>query len=58
MNIKSFWINQSKNICWGNKPKVAFKKKQNNFSWFPDGKLNVYQNCVSENIKKGYIFNN
>lgn len=54
MNIKSFWINQSKNICWGNKPKVAFKKKQNNFSWFPDGKLNVYQNCVSENIKKGY----
>ena len=54
MNIKSFWINQSKNIYWGNKPKVAFNKKKNNFSWFPDGKLNVYQNCINENIKKGY----
>ncbi len=52
MNIDNFWIKQSKLVEWYKKPSIAFKKKKNNFvDWFPDGKINIYHNCITKNLK-------
>ena len=52
MNFKNYWLSQSKLIQWIKKPKIALKYKKNNlFSWFPDGKLNVYNTCVKQHLK-------
>ena len=49
---KKFWIDKSKLIEWQNKPKKIYKIKKNfHTDWYPDGKLNVYDNCVSRHIK-------
>ena len=51
MNFKNYWLSQSKLIQWIKKPKIALKYKKNNlFSWFPDGKLNVYNTCVKQHL--------
>ena len=43
------------NIDWHKKPKINYKKnKKNSFIFFPDGKLNVYDNCIKNNIIKGH----
>jgi acetyl-CoA synthetase len=55
MNIYKYWLTQSNLIKWYKKPKIAFKKKKNNYvDWFPDGKINVYENCITQNIVLGY----
>ena len=60
MKSKSFsklnnWIKESNNIDWHKKPKINYKKnKKNSFIFFPDGKLNVYDNCIKNNIIKGH----
>ena len=52
MTIHNFWLKQSKLIDWNQNPSIAFKKKRNNFvQWFPDGKINVFHNCVTKNLK-------
>ncbi len=52
MNINNFWLKQSKLVEWYKKPSIAFKRKRNNFiEWFPDGKLNIFYNCITKNIK-------
>ncbi len=54
MNFNKYWLLQSKLLTWFNKPSIAFKKNKNNScDWFPDGKLNVYHNCVTKNIESG-----
>mgnify|MGYP003388357350 CR=1 FL=1 len=54
MTIKKFWLEQSKSIYWQKKPSVAFSKKKDNYiDWFPDGKLNVFYNCVTKNLNQG-----
>lgn len=54
MNISQFWLKESKLLFWGKKPSFSFKKKNNNYvDWYPDGKINVYYNCVSKNIESG-----
>jgi acetyl-CoA synthetase len=51
MNFKNYWLTQSKLIKWSKKPKISLKQKKNNyFTWFPDGKLNVYSNCVQQHL--------
>jgi len=51
MNFKKYWLTQSKLIKWIKKPKTALKQKKNNyFTWFPDGKLNIYSNCVEQHL--------
>ena len=41
-NLKNFWLAKSEIIKWKTKPKLAFKKRNNNkILWYPDGKLNV-----------------
>ena len=52
MTIQNFWLKQSKLIDWHKKPTVAFKKKNNNFvEWFPNGKINIFHNCVTKNLE-------
>ncbi len=52
MNFRKYWLAQSKLIKWSRKPKIALKQKRNNyFSWFPDGKLNIYSSCVERHLK-------
>ncbi len=54
MNIHKFWLKQSQLVEWGQKPSFSFKKKNNNYvDWYPDGKLNVYHNCITKNIELG-----
>ena len=55
MNVESFWLKQSKLVNWYKKPSYAFKRKNNNyFEWYPDGKLNVYYNCIGKNLELGH----
>ena len=52
MTIQNFWLKQSKLIHWHKKPSFAFKKKNNNFvEWYPDGKVNIFYNCVTKNLE-------
>ncbi len=52
-NSKKFYLKEIEKLIWYQKPKVIFKKKKNNhYSWFTDGKLNLYENCITDNLKK------
>ena len=54
MTLNQFWLKQSKLIVWDKTPKIAFKKKsQNRINWFPDGKLNIFKNCITNNLTLG-----
>jgi len=50
----SYWFKQKNLIAWYKKPKKILSKNANHYYWFPDGKLNIYYNCVTLNIKKGF----
>ncbi len=49
----SYWFKQKKLIAWYKKPRKIITKNGNHYNWFPDGKINIYYNCVTLNIKKG-----
>lgn len=52
---KDFWLHQSNQLVWRNKPKVPLViKKDNTPLWFPDGKLNICDNFFL-NKKKNQI---
>ena len=54
MKINNFWLEESKLVEWYRKPSFAFTKRKNNYvDWYPDGKINIFDNCVSKNIKLG-----
>ena len=54
MKIEKFWLKQSNLLEWYQKPSFAFKKKKHNYvDWYSDGKINIFDNCVSKNIKLG-----
>ena len=54
MKINNFWLEQSNLLEWHRKPSFAYKKKKNNYvDWYPDGKINIFDNCISKNIKLG-----
>tara|TARA_Y100000591_G_scaffold330135_1_gene360307 strand:- start:1656 stop:3392 length:1737 start_codon:yes stop_codon:yes gene_type:complete len=49
------WLDYAKKIQWSKFPKKVVKKKFNNrYDWFCDGKLNIYENCIENNIQNGY----
>ena len=51
MNFEQYWLKQTKLIKWIKKPKVALEREKNNyFTWFPDGKLNIYSNCIEQHL--------
>ena len=53
INIKNYYLKESKKIYWHKEPKIIFKKNENNhYSWFPDGKINLYENCITRNLIK------
>ena len=50
---KKFYFKELEKLIWDQKPKIILKRNKNNhYSWFPDGKLNLYENCISRNIIK------
>ena len=52
MSKKNFWVKSSEIIDWIIKPQNPFRKKNNNFiTWFPDAKLNIFENCISKHYK-------
>jgi len=54
-----FWREQSDIVKWEEKPKKILKSKKNFFhEWYPDGKINIYDNCITKNIEKGFYNKN
>jgi len=54
MSFKKFWLKTSQLVFWDYKPKKALKKKNKHYvEWFPDGKLNIFHNCININILRG-----
>ncbi len=52
-NFLKYYLTESEKLNWKTKPKKIIKYHDNNkFEWFPDGKINVYQNCISDHVKK------
>ncbi len=51
-NNLNYWKKNLDLITWKKKPKIILKKKKINFKWFVDGKINIYQNCVKDNLLK------
>ena len=55
-NFEKHYLNESNKLNWYKKPTFAVKKNKNNhYSWFPDGKINIYENCITKNLKKKKI---
>ena len=51
-NFHKYYLYQSLKINWGKKPSSSVDlRKGNKFEWFSDGKLNLYQNCVSDHLR-------
>jgi acetyl-CoA synthetase len=54
MKIDNYWLKQSNLLRWNQKPSLAFKKKEDNYiDWYPDGKINIFDNCITKNIDAG-----
>ena len=54
MKIDNFWLTQSNLLQWVQKPSFAYTKKNNNYvDWYPDGKINIFDNCITRNIELG-----
>jgi acetyl-CoA synthetase len=54
MKIDNFWLTQSNLLQWVQKPSFAYIKKKNNYvDWYPDGKINIFDNCITRNIELG-----
>ena len=54
MNVNNYWLKQSNIVSWYKKPSFAYKKKAGNyFDWYSDGKINIYDNCITQNILSG-----
>ena len=52
-NFKKYYLKQIDKLFWFKKPKIILtKKNDNNYNWFPDGKINVYYNCITSNLNK------
>jgi acetyl-CoA synthetase len=54
--FKKYYLQKSNILLWNNKPQEILKiVKNNKYIWFPDGKLSLYENCISKNLKKNKI---
>ena len=51
--FKNYYLKESEKLDWFKKPKIIIKKNRTNrYAWFPDGQINVYENCITKNLKK------
>ena len=52
-SLKAFYLKESKKLDWLKEPKIAIRQDKNNhYTWFPDGQLNLYENCITKYLKK------
>ena len=49
--LKKYWLKQSRILIWNKEPKISFVKRFCYYRWFPDGKLNIYENCILQYLK-------
>ena len=46
-----FWFKLSEDLIWKKKPlKLYSKNKSNNYNWYPDGLINVFENTILNNL--------
>lgn len=51
-NVREFWKRQINLISWKKKPNKILELKKKQFNWFKDGELNLFENCILNNLKK------
>jgi len=49
-NLKKFWAKKQYILDWFKPSKIVLKKNNQNYTWFNDGKINLFYNCVEKNI--------
>jgi acetyl-CoA synthetase len=49
-NLKKFWAKKQYILDWFKLSKIVLKKNNQNYTWFNDGKINLFYNCVEKNI--------
>ena len=52
INLKKYWKKKIDTLIWQKKPNKIIEKKNNRLIWFPDGKLNVYENCIANRLNE------
>ncbi len=50
ISLKKYWLKKSKIVFWDQDPKQAFKKKELGWEYYQDGKINVFKNCITNNL--------
>jgi len=50
-SLKKFWLKKSNLVKWYNSPKFSYREIKKKIEWYPDGKINIYNNCVEQNLK-------
>ena len=50
---ESYWLKKSNIVDWYKRPKKALLKKNFYLNWYPDGKINIYSNCILKHIQSG-----
>ena len=54
MTKTNYWLKNSKILKWSKFPQTELIIKNDNyFNFFPDGKVSVYENCITQHIKNG-----
>ena len=53
LNIGNHYLEEASHLDWIKYQKLHLEKiKNNHYDWFPDGKINLYDNCITKNLKK------
>lgn len=50
INSKKYWLNVANKLSWTKKPKIAVSIKKNKYSWFDDGRIDIYHNMIGKNL--------
>ena len=50
INLKRYWNKKIITVIWKKKPTKVIQKKNDRLIWYPNGKLNVYENCISQRL--------
>ena len=52
LKFKNYYLKESLKLKWHKKPlKILKNLKNNKYVWFPDGSINLYQNCITDQLK-------
>ena len=50
INSKKYWLNVANKLYWTKKPKIAVSIKKNKYSWFDDGRIDIYHNMIGKHL--------